>query len=152
MLMDVQNLFSDKQSLVGAVGNINGTNAIDLGVAGTIISAGGSPTNDPGRGDPPEVVAQVTSAVTSGANIATVQAQLVSADSADLLTNPTVLEQSAAIGVAALVPGYRFRLGSVPPGVNQRYLGIRFVIAGEATTAGAATAGLVIDDQETFVG
>lgn len=150
MLFDLQTLLSDKQSIAQVAGNYLSTNTIDLGVAGTPV-LGGTVASDIGRGLPVAVVAQITTAVTS-AGAATVQAQLVTADDAALSTNLTVIAQTDAIAKASLVPGYKFRLGTVPPGITQRYLGVRYVIGAATTTAGNVTAGLVLQGQDTFVG
>lgn len=139
-LMDVQNLFSDKQSIASTVGTVVGTNVIDLGAPGTDVQ-GNTVPHDLG-GSAVEVEARVTTAVTSG-GAATVQMQICTSDNADL-SSPTVLQQTDAIGKATLVAGYRFMVGRIPPNTLKRYLGVQYVIAGATTTAGNVTAGIVL--------
>ncbi len=145
MVFDKQNLFSDAQSLVAGAGTVVSTNSIDTGAAGTIPVTNGSPIHDVGRGQAVEVVAQITTDVTSG-GAATIQFQVITSANADL-SSPTVLCETAAIAKATLVAGYRFRIGTIPPGVSSRYLGTQYVIGTAAVTAGAVTAGLVLNSQ-----
>lgn len=144
MMLDVQNLLSDQQNLAQAAGNYLSTNTIDLGATGT-IPLGGSPVSDPGRARAVELFAQVTETFTSG-GAGTLQFQLVTADSADLATNLTVVQETAAIALATLVAGYQARL-AMPAGIAKRYLGLRYVIATAAMTAGKVTAGIALDKQ-----
>lgn len=170
MMLDIQNLVSDQQSIAAVASTITSTNAIDLMGAATSPTipqagtpAGGAATGaglrvlqDAGRGKEPELLVQVTEAVAS-AGAATVQFQLVAADDAALSTNANVLQETGAIALATLVAGYQARL-CVPPGlVNSagapaRYLGCKYVIGTATTTAGKVTAGIVYDRQTTFVG
>lgn len=150
MILDLQNILSDAQSLVQAAGSYLSTNTIDLGANGTTFN-GGTPQSDPGKSEL-ELLIQIVTTCTSG-GAATVQVQLVMADDAALTSNLTVLAESAAIGYATLVAGYQFRVGAVLPGVTKRYLGVRYVIGTAAITAGAVTAAVVIDKQtNSFVG
>jgi hypothetical protein len=150
MLLDAQNLFSDKQSVAMAAGNALSTNVIDLGVAGTPV-LGGSLASDIGRGLSPELYAQVVTTVTSG-GAATLQVQLINADSADLATNPVILTQTDVLALATLAAGYQFRFGTVPPGVTKRYLGLKYIVGTATTTAGNVTAGIALQRQSTYVG
>ncbi|MBS2025211.1 MAG: hypothetical protein JST92_22655, partial [Deltaproteobacteria bacterium] len=87
---------------------------------------------------------RIDTTVTS-AGAATVQLQLVTADDQGLTTNLTVIQQTDAIAKAALVKGYRFLLGKLPPGLARRFLGVRYVIGTAALTAGTASASLVLN-------
>lgn len=142
-LLDVQNLFSDKQALAQAAGSYLSTNTIDLGAPGTDINGNTAPS-DPGQSRV-GIFARVTEAFTS-AGAATVQAQLVSADDAALGTNLTVLQQTDVIPKATLVVGYKFEFSTLPA-VKQRYLGMRYVIGTATTTAGKISSGVVITQQ-----
>lgn len=145
MILDAENIFSLRQSLVAGVGNVLSTYSIDTGAAGALpvgYNARGNAPHDVGKGMPLEVECQINTSCTSG-GAATVQAQLVMADDDALTTNLTVLAQTDAIAVATLVKGYRFAIaGTVPPGVSKRYIGIRYVIGTAAITAGTVTAAL----------
>lgn len=144
MILDQQLLFSDKQSLAAAAGTHPATNVVDLGPPDTMPWPGGQPLHDPGRGEPVEVLIQVTEAFEGGTSV---QAQLVMSD-AENLSNPTILAETAAVPTAELVPGYQFRLRTLPHGLSKRYLGVRYVTAG-TFTAGAVTAGLILDRQSS---
>jgi hypothetical protein len=142
MIFDLQNLFSDKQ-LIDAT--TNSTNVIDMGVAGTIPggfkTAYGTALRDYGRGQPVNVICQVT---TVFATSTSVRVQLV-ASAATNLGTPTSLGDSGVIAIASLVPGYQFRIGGViPPGATLRYLGLIYTVAG-STGTGNITAGLLFD-------
>lgn len=97
-----------------------------------------TPTNDPGRGVDVEIEAQVTEAFANGTSI--VCAVITSAN--ENLTSETVLHQTAAIATATLIAGYKFRLGTIPVGVAQRYLGLKYTVVG-TMNAGKITAGIV---------
>ena len=145
MILDKQNLWSDAQSIAAAAGTVVSTNAIDLGAAQT-DTLGNTLPRDPGRGGQVEMIATLTETVTSG-GAATVQAQLVSSANADL-SSPTVLQSTAALALATLKAGYQFRL-ALPAGINQRYIGMQYVIGTATTTAGKVTAGIVAAKQTT---
>lgn len=152
MILDLQNLLSDQQSMVNAIGTYNSTNVIDQwGSAAppTIPGVGGSIISDIGRGKTPEVLCQITvQPVGPGASV---QFQLVQCDDA-AYTNPVVLQETIAIPIATLVPGYQARL-NLAPGVTKRCVFVRYVISGAALTAGNFSAGLMSDRQTNpFVG
>lgn len=143
MLMDLETLLSDEQDIGQTTGNYLSTNTIDLGATGTPMRA--SPLkSDPGEARNLEVLIQIIEAVTSANSTGTVQFQLVMADNAALDSNLTVVAETAAIVCPAA--GYKAKL-AVPPGINKRYLGVRYVIGVQTTTAGTATAGLLLDLQ-----
>jgi hypothetical protein len=148
MFIDKQNTFSDKQSLINGIGSFLSTNVMDLfrGQTANPTAFGGSGgggvvLNDIGRGNPPELLAQLTEDVTSG-GAATVEVQLVSADDAALTTNLTVLQTSGALPLSVLKAGYQARLAT-PAGITQRFLGMRYVVAVAATTGGKIFSGFV---------
>jgi len=152
MILDLQNLLSDQQSMVNAIGTYNSTNVIDQwGSAAppTIPGVGGSIISDIGRGKTPEVLCQITvQPVGPGASV---QFQLVQCDDA-AYTNPVVLQETIAIPIATLVTGYQARL-NLAPGVTKRCVFVRYVISGAALTAGNFSAGLMSDGQTNpFVG
>lgn len=142
MIFDAQNTFSDQQAVTATAVSAN---TIDLGVPGTLPWRGGTFHNDLGRGEDVEISVTCTQTFLT---CTSVQVQLVTSASADL-SSPTVIDQTDAILVASLVAGYKWRLGKVPPGITQRYLGLKYVVAGSAATAGKITAGLVLDKQTT---
>lgn len=146
MILDYTTCFSIAQDLAQTAGNYLCDKSVDVGAAGTIPGNLGGMIKDGGRGTPVEVIAEVVTTFTSGGS-ATVQCQLVMADDAALSSNLTVLYETAAIAYATLTAGYQFRLGTIPPGLTKRYVGVRYVIAVATTTAGNVTAGIVMDKQ-----
>lgn len=137
-MRDAATVVAQNQDVTGAqIGNTLSQFSYDTGVAGTppdAFQAVGSIIADFGRGSPIFPELRVTTAF-AGAG-ATIKGQVVMADTADLVTGLTMLEETDAIAVALLVAGYRFRLGSVPGGITKRYLGFQLVVAVAALTAG----------------
>jgi hypothetical protein len=144
MILDAENIFSLRQSLVNGTGNLLSTKSIDTGAAGTLAggyNARGSAPHDPGKGTPVEVECQINTSVDSAGGAATIEFQLVMADNEELTSNLTVLARTAALAEATLVKEFRpYIAGVIPPGVTKRWLGVRYVIAGEAVTVGTVTA------------
>lgn len=150
MILDMQTLFSDAQNLAQAAGSYLSTNTVDLGAAGSAKQTGAAVPYDIGQGMAAQVLAQVTETFTSG-GAGTLQAQLVQADDAALTTNLEVLCETPVLALATLKAGYQFRLPSFPY-VTRRFIGVRYVIATAAMTAGKATAGIVVDKQQNYAG
>lgn len=134
MILDSTNLLSSNQVVTATA---NSTNVIDLSAA-----------RDLGPGHDVEFFIAVTQDV-AAAGAATVQFALIAADSADLLTNPVVLEQTDAIGKASLTAGTQILRGDVPASrtASKRYLGVTYTVATGPLTAGKFTAGLALDLQ-----
>ena len=143
-MFDALTLFSNDQDISAMNANdlLLCDKSVDLGVAGT-DALGNTVLKDVGRGMCPELLIQVTTAVT-GAGGALVTFQLVEADNEALDSNLVILASTAAIAVTALVAGYQARLCCVPPGVSKRFIGVRFLNTIADLTAGKITAGLVI--------
>ena len=128
MLIDQQNQFSAAQA-VTSTGSTPSTNVIDLGVARDIGGAASGPLF---------LLCEVVTPFTSGGS-ATLQVQVqTSADNSSW----SILDQSDAIPVAALVQGYKF-LPNKLAGPTQRYLRLNYSVGTAAMTAGALTAALV---------
>lgn len=152
MIPDKQLELSNNQSMAGkaAASSTLSTNTIDLGAPGNLYLTGAAAAYDVGRGEPVQLLVQVTTAFTS-AGAATVQVQLVMADAADLTTGLTVIQETPVIAIASLVAGYQFRI-AVPPGISKRYLGCAYNVGTATVTAGTIYAAVVVDKQTTFVG
>jgi hypothetical protein len=145
MMLDVENLVSDDQSVAIAAGNVLSDYSIDLGAAET-DPTGNTPTSDVGRLRNAQMLVQVTTTCDSAEEDATLKVELVMADNAALTSNLVVLQDSGAIAEASLEAGYQFRL-NIPLGVTKRYLGCRYTVAVHTLTAGKVTAGIVFDKQ-----
>jgi hypothetical protein len=151
MMFDVQNLFSDDQDLSQDAATYLSDKSIDLRANGTPV-VGGPLSVLVGNGEPIELFCQVTEAFTSAGGNATLVVNLVHADDAALTSNLAILATAATItadAAGANAPaGFRIGLPRVlPTSITKRYLGLQYVIAVAATTAGKITAGLVIDRQ-----
>lgn len=136
MIMDRQNTVSNDQAITATAVS---TDTIDL-----------SQNRDIGIGHDLAWVITVTEAFN---NLTSLTVQVISASTADLGTNQTILIQTDAIVLAQLTAGRRpivirmprHILSSQP--IGQRYIGLRYVVAGSAPTTGKVTAGLVLDAQ-----
>ncbi len=141
MYIDGQTLCSDQQSVVGAAGNYLSERSIDVWNGNTALSQdslGNDVPNDP-QGVP--IYAAMDVGLDSAGGACTIQAQLVSADDEGLGTNLVVHQQTPAIAEAVAIAGYEFELGNtIPPGIDDRFVGFRFITAGEAATVGKVTA------------
>ena len=114
---------------------------------------GGPLLHDYGRGRRLKLDVRITVAVTS-AGAATLSADFICADTADLVTNQTNLLQSGAIAKAALVAGYRFRHSHTPGVIPRRFIGMLYTIGAAALTAGSISSGLMadVDDRADVLG
>jgi len=151
MMLDKQLMFEDALALSGlAVATTVSTNTVDLwGSAAAAIPQGGTVPHDIGKGTKVELFGQVLTTATSG-GAATLTVQLITSAAA-ALTSPTVIAQTmTALALATLVAGYRFRFGSVPVGILQRYLGVQFVVGTAVYTGGTISVGLAMDTQTAF--
>lgn len=133
MILDYLNLFSQAQAVTASAAS---TDIIDLGPL-----SGGNDVRDIGPGYPVEFMAHVATTV-AAAGGATVTISLQTSKTSDF-ASATTLMQTAAIPVATLKAGYKY-VGVVPHGV-QRYLRVNYAVANGPLTAGAFTAGLLLD-------
>lgn len=131
MYLDKQNLFSEDQAVtVTAVS----TNVIDLGANASEIQA----LFEKGM---VEVLAQVTTAFADGTSLKVT----LQTDSDEAFGTVATVYETAAIAVASLVAGYKFRVGSLPVGIK-RYLRLNYTVVG-TMSAGKILAGLVLNAQ-----
>ena len=125
-----------------------------LSTAGTGLALVGDVINlqaarDIGNGKTLYLVIQVDVQVDSAADGASVEFQLVSDAQAAIAADgsETVHWKSAAIPEATLAPGYTVAVIPLPYGYPEyeQYIGIQQNVSGEAVTAGAISAFLVLD-------
>jgi hypothetical protein len=119
--------------LVTAVGSTLSTNTVDL--APTV--RGGNQPGDYGAGGDIQIEISVMQTLTS-AGAATVQFQLVQADTPDLATNLQVISSSPVYAYTDLVAGVVIDMPweSSAPYPPKRYLGMRTVVGTAALTNG----------------
>lgn len=135
MIMDQQSLFSDAQAVTVTA---NSSNVID-----TIPSGGPNTKTGIGDGQDITLFAEVLAAFAGGTSL---DIKLVSADTADLATNPITHFDSGAIVLASLTAKARLVALDLPYGKYRRYVGLVYTVVG-TMTAGTITAGLVEDLQ-----
>jgi hypothetical protein len=147
MLADLQNIMSDKQSLIAAVGTVVSTNIIDLRAVGT-IPQGGSPIADIGRGKRLSIMVQLTTTYLASGGASTVDFQVCNSANSDG-SSPTIIDSSGAIAKATLVAGYIVPVGRNLWPMTARYLCMNYVIATNNGTAGNVWAGIESVRQST---
>lgn len=121
------------------------TNVIDLGVADTPYEAVAALNYDIGKGNGIPFLVQVTEAFN---NATSMTIQLETGSTASLGT--VVLQQT--IVLADLKAGKQFNLTMLPQGIAERYLGVRYTVAGTAPTAGKVTSGITMGVQTNVTG
>lgn len=130
MYIDSQETFSEGQSVAAAVGDVVSTNVYDTGAAA-----------DVGNGEELVLLAKMNAAlVGAGASI-----QAVLQDSADNTTFADV-QAGPAVTVANAVANRTIARFYLPIGLR-RYLRVVYRISGATTTAGTASAYIVLDAQ-----
>lgn len=158
-MLDAYAMFDNKADLTtaqfgsGAAGTYTSTSSYDTAAAGVPAAVGpsggtiGGPLlHDFGRGRRLNFYAQITTAVTS-AGAATLEVDFISSAAAALSAATTLL-LTPAIAKATLVAGYRFRHGTTPGVIAQRYVGAQYVIGTATITAGNISSGLMTDPDD----
>jgi len=134
MHLDAQNLFSDAQAFTATA---NSTNYLDLGDTAQPVLAPAKLVRDIGGAYDVPLLVQVVTAFTG---LTSVEVQVQTDDNTGFSSAKTVAS-SGAIPLASLVPGYKFPIPVIPPGANERYMRLRYVVVGTGT-GGALTAGI----------
>jgi hypothetical protein len=141
MILDSTLLFSDAQAITATAAS---TNIVDLGATGTPYGALGALIRDVGRGTPVEILVTVT---TTFATLTSLTVSIETDDNSGFSSAAIALTGNA-VPVATLVAGYQFRVPTVlPHGTNERYLRLKYTVAGSNATAGAVTAAIVAGRQ-----
>lgn len=133
MILDKGNLVSSAQAVTASAGS---TDVIDLSQARAI-----------GDGEELEFFVNVDTAATA-AGAATVTFQ-VQTDDNSAFSSPTTVIQTDAIPKATLVAGYQIKVPLPDGATPERYLRLYYSVATGPLTAGAFTAGLVLDAQNS---
>lgn len=142
MILSAQQLFSDDQAITASA---DSTNVIDLGAAGTPYDAAAALNQDIGKGAGIPILIQVTEAFN---NLTSLEIK-ISTGSATTLGTTVV---SKTVLLADLVAGYQFPIHVLPNEINERYLGIEYVVTGTAPTTGKVTAGISMGNQTNVTG
>lgn len=131
MLLDKENVFSDKQAITG---DAVSTNVIDLGAKGL------------DHGNPLSVIGQVT----ANFNTLTSLSVVVQSCAVEGFGSGVVNHQSVTVPLAGLTAGKRIDLGSLLDG-TLRYVRLSYDVTGTNPTTGAITAALVPFGDQTLV-
>ncbi len=134
MYVDSLLLFSDGQDLSQSTGDFYSTKVLNLGS-----------TKDPGGGKVMYLVIVVDEAFTSSSSTATVKFSLIDeadttldSSSVEIVSSDTLIVTRLTLGKAIVIP--------IPFGlITQQYIGVRYDIGTDTTTAGTVTAFLALD-------
>jgi len=136
MILDERNEFADATAL--------GTSGTGRQLVGDVIDLT-TVSGNLGEGEEVCVVISVDTAVTSG-GAATIDFELATDAQAAVATDgtATVIGSTGAIAKATLVSGYKIVI-KVSSKTRERYLGLIANVGAAALTAGAVSAGVVVD-------
>lgn len=142
MIFSAQQLFSDNQAITASA---NSENVIDLGVAGTPYGAVAALNQDIGKGNKIHLLVQVTESFN---NLNSIRFKVSTGATSALGTTVA----SELILLADLVAGRQIPFDVLPNNINERYLGIEYVVSGTAPTVGKVTAGITMGNQTNVTG
>jgi hypothetical protein len=141
MIFDRTLLFSDGQAVTATTVS---TNVVDLGKTGTIYGASAPIVRELGFGTD----ADLSISVTQSFNNLTSLTISVEVDDNPAFSSANTVWTSMAYPLSDLATGKRYLLPDrITPGVNERYMRLRYTVAGTAPTLGKITAGVVMARQ-----
>jgi len=135
-MKDAFSQFSDEQAVTASAAS---TNHLNLGAAKTPPGAPAAVVRDIGGGNNQPIEVEVTEAFATLTSL-TVNVEV---DDNSSFTSAKTVATSGAIAAADMVVGYKFPISMVPPGANEQFMRLNYVVAGSNATAGKITAGLV---------
>lgn len=136
MIFDKQAMFSDAQAITATAAS---TDSIDLGPLSTVYGDAAARTRDIGLGAQVPINVQVVEAF----NNLTSLTVTVEVDDNSAFSSPKTVYTSTAILLAALTAGKVLNLTAILPGADERYIRLKYTVAGTAPTLGKVTAGIV---------
>jgi hypothetical protein len=134
MIIDKDLEFSNKQTVAINIGNVASTNVIDLIKLGIA------------RGTPVKVLVQMTTALDSGNDGATLQAKLQTHDDADFGAAVDLID-TGAVAQATCVAGYKLIEIDLPWNNCLEFVRIYYTVGTSNATAGNVQACLILDTQ-----
>lgn len=141
MIMDATTLFSNAQAVTATAASAN---IVDLGATGTVYGAATAIPRDIGKG---ASVPLKVSVVESFNNLTSLTVSVETDDNAGFASLRTVWT-SPAYPLADLATGARLLLpDSIPLGTDERYVRLKYTVAGTAPTLGKITAGVTMGNQ-----
>jgi hypothetical protein len=138
--------FSERQDVSQVQGTYPSTNVIDTGAPGTVFGHAAALKRNVGPGKYVPILIQMVEGLDSAGGVSTIQFQIETADEEAFDTTEVVIAQSRAYTEAEAVAGLQFGV-AVLPNDCKRYLRVNYVIGGETSTVGLATAGIVLGVQ-----
>lgn len=142
MIMDRTLLFSDRQAITATA---TSTNLVDLGATGTVYGASAPMVRDIGNGS----AIPLHCGVTESFNNLTSLTISIEVDDNAAFSSATTVFTSPAYTLAQLAAGKTQLLpDTLPIGVNERYVRLRYTVAGVAPTLGRITAGVTMGNQQ----
>lgn len=136
MIMDRSLLFSDGQAITATAAS---TNLVDLGATGTPYG-GTALVRNPGPGHAIPVLVTVTQSF----NTLTSLTITIETDDNAAFSSATTVWTSPAYTLAQLATGAKYLLPEyIPSSVNERYMRLKYTVAGTDPTLGKITAGVV---------
>lgn len=137
MILDNTLVMSDSQPITATAGS---TNVIDLGAAGTAYGASAAIPFDMGKGGEIFITTHVMEAFN---NLTSLTISLEVDDNA-AFSSPAVVGVGPAILLASLGLGARPAFPArLPEGTNERYVRLKYTVAGTAPTLGKITSAIV---------
>lgn len=141
MIMDRTLLFSDGQAVTATAAS---TNIVDLGATGTVYGAGSPMIRDIGAGSDVDLLVTVTQSFN---NLTSIIISVETDDNAGFSSATTVFT-SPTYTLAQLATGAKYLLPDVlPVGTAERYVRLKYTLAGTTPTLGKITAGVVAGRQ-----
>lgn len=143
MIFDKTLQFSNAQAITATAVS---TDVVDLLATGRAYGHAANLVKDVGKGNPIPLHVQVVETFNTLTSL-TIEVQCD--DNEAFSSAKTVLSQ--VIPLAELVAGKTASIMCVPPGVDERYLRLRYVVTGTNPTLGKITAGVVAGSQTNAV-
>jgi hypothetical protein len=141
MIMDATGLFSEQQAITATAAS---TNSIDLGATGTPYGSASAIARDVGKGEGVPLYCGVVEAFN---NLTSLTISIETDDNSAFSSAVTVWT-SPAYTLAQLATGAKYPLPDrLPVGVNERYVRLKYTVAGTAPSTGKITAGVVFSRQ-----
>lgn len=172
MIRDTLCIFDDKRDVTDsttstaaftAAATVLCNKSYDTGAAGAPAATGpggaigaGKPWNgtantlfhDIGRGRSLRLEVMVGTTLLASGGAATLEVDFISATDGALSSSKTVLLKSPAVAKAALVAGYRFPFRTLPPKIEQEFIGVQYLPVTNNIDTGVISSGIVIDVDE----
>ncbi|MES2055210.1 MAG: hypothetical protein V4564_04650 [Pseudomonadota bacterium] len=141
MIMDATTLFSNTQAVTATAVSAN---IVDLGATGTVYGAAAAIVRDIGRG---AAVPLKVTVVESFNNLTSLTISVETDDNIGFASAKTVWS-SPTYALTDLATGAKLLLpDSIPLGTDERYVRLRYTVAGTAPTLGKITAGVTAGNQ-----